>query len=111
MEQAGVLEQNHSRIFRAIHDARRQFLTPKMMADYVDGRGISGDEFLRAFNSPSVKRKMQQAERNQRAWQISATPSLVVAEKYVVTMQGGQSRALQVVDHLIAKERAATAQN
>ncbi|MEM7099444.1 MAG: thiol:disulfide interchange protein DsbA/DsbL [Pseudomonadota bacterium] len=106
LEQVDALGQNHNRIFRALHDAGRQFLTPEMVADYVDGRGITREEFLRAFNSPSVKRKMQDAERDQRAWGVSATPSLIVAGKYLVTMQGGQGRALQVVDHLIETERA-----
>ena len=108
LEQAGALDENHNRIFRAIHDAGRQFLTPEMMADYVDGRGITRDEFLRAFNSPSVKRKMQTAERDQRDWAVSATPTMIVANKYVVTMQGGQGRALQVIEHLVEQERAAT---
>ena len=110
LEHAGALEENHNRIFRALHDAGRQFLTPEMVADYVDGRGITKDEFLRAFNSPTVKRKMQSAERDQRDWGVAATPSLVVAGKYVVTMRGGQGRAIQVLEYLIEQERAAASQ-
>lgn len=107
LESAEALEQNHERLFRAIHDARRQFLTPEMVADYVDGRGISRDEFLREFSSPRVRDAMRDAERDQLRFQISATPELVVAGKYVVGMTGGQRRALRVVDHLIDEERAA----
>ena len=33
---------------------------------------------------------------------------MIVANKYVVTMQGGQGRALQVIEHLVEQERAAT---
>ena len=110
LEQADALEDNHGRLFRAIHDAGRQFLTPEMVADYVDGRGITRDEFLRAFNSPTVKSKLRDAERDQRNWGVSATPSMIVANKYVVTMQGGQGRAIQVVEYLVEKERAAASQ-
>lgn len=106
LEEAQVLEQNHGRIFRAIHDARRQFLTPEMVADYVDGRGITRDEFLRVFNSPNIRRAMARADAKQRELQISGTPTLVVAGKYVIGMTGGQKRALEVVEHLIAQERA-----
>ncbi|MEM9621599.1 MAG: thiol:disulfide interchange protein DsbA/DsbL [Pseudomonadota bacterium] len=109
LQAADVLEQNHVRMFRAIHDSGRQFLTPQMVADFVDGRGIDGDEFLRQFNSPDVRRAMQRAEREQREFQISSTPSLVVNNKYVVPMTGGQKRALEVTDHLVAIERAARA--
>ncbi len=105
-ETAGVLEDNHMRVFRAIHDARRQFLTPEMVADYVDGRGMTRDEFLREFNSPAVRDGVRDAERDQRTFEIRATPSLVVAGRYVVNMNGGQGRALEVVDHLIEKIRA-----
>ncbi len=104
-EDQDVLDQNHSRMFRAIHDAGRQFLTPEMVAEYVDGRGLSSAEFLRAFNSPAVKETMRKAERDQLTFQIAATPSLVVAGKYLVGMNNGQRRALRVVEHLIELER------
>ena len=107
LEAADALEENHSRIFRAIHDAGRQFLTPEMVADYVDGRGLTSDDFMREFNSPKVRDAMREADRDQRLYQIATTPSLVVAGKYVVSMTGGQVRALRVVDELIAKERSA----
>lgn len=106
LEAAEVIDENHGRIFRAIHDGKRQFLTPDMMADYVDGRGISKADFLRTFNSPAVKREMRKVAKEQQDLQISATPSLVVAGRYVVGMSGGQKRALEVVDFLIQKERA-----
>jgi thiol:disulfide interchange protein DsbA len=107
LEAADALEENHSRIFRAIHDARRQFLTPEMVADYVDGRGLTSADFMREFNSPKVRDAMREADRDQRLYQIAATPSLVVAGKYVVGMEGGQKRALRVIDELIALERGA----
>lgn len=110
-ENAEVLEENHSRMFRAIHDAGRQFLSADMVADYVDGRGISRDDFLREFESPAVRAAMQKADRDQRTYQIAATPSLVVAGKYVIAMDGGQRRALRIVDELIAQERTGEATN
>ena len=61
---------------------------------------------MRAFNSPRVKSAVRQAETEQREYKISATPSIVVAGKYVVGMGQGAGRALQVVDNLIAQIRA-----
>ena len=106
LEEKEVLDENHTRIFSAIHDRRKQFLTADMIGDHVDGRGISKDDFVRAFNSPRVKSAVRQAETEQREYKISATPSIVVAGKYVVGMGQGAGRALQVVDNLIAQIRA-----
>lgn len=104
-----ALEQNHNRIFRAIHDSSRQFLTPEMVADYVNGRGISAEDFLKAFNSPQMRRATADADRMVRDFQINATPSLLVGGQYVVTMAGGQNRALEVAEYLIDKIRQAEA--
>ncbi len=111
LEAADALDRNHNRIFRAIHDSGRQFLTKDMVADYVDGRDISRDEFIEIFDSPDVRQAMRRADREQREFGIASTPSLVVAGKYLVRMTiGGQRRALRVVDELVAKERAADAE-
>ncbi len=111
LEQADALDRNHNRIFRAIHDGGRQFLTKEMVADYVDGRDISREEFIEIFDSPDVRQAMRRADREQREFSIASTPSLVVAGKYLVRMTvGGQRRALRVVDELVAKERAADAE-
>lgn len=102
-----ILADNHNRIFRAIHDARRQFLTPQMMAEYVDGRGTTKDEFIKAFNSPAMRRATADAERDIRTYGISATPSLLVGGQYVIGMDGGQQRVLDIAEHLIEKIRTA----
>ena len=106
LEEEDVLAENHTRIFSAIHDRRKQFLTADMIGEHVDGRGLSKEEFVRAFNSPRVKSAVRQAESQQREYKISATPSIVVAGKYVVGMGQGAGRALQVVDNLITQIRA-----
>lgn len=100
-----TLPQNHARIFRAIHDTRKQFQSADMVGDYVDGRGLSKEEFLRAFNSPRVKAAVRGAETDLREFKISATPSIVVAGRYIVGMKAGMGRALEVVDKLVAQIR------
>ena len=106
LEALDALDENHARLFRAIHDNGRQFLSPDMMADFVDGNGVSRDEFLRTFNSPGVRRKVAQSERDQRDLQIASVPTLVVAGRYVIGMDSGRKRALEIADQLIARELA-----
>ncbi len=106
LEMAGVLEENHGRIFRAIHDNGRQFLSADMIADFVDGHGIGKEVFLRNFNSPQVRRALQQVNEDQRQLPIASVPTLVVAGKYLVNIDNGRKTALDVVDYLIALETA-----
>lgn len=104
LDSLDALEANHLRLFRAIHDNGRQFLSADMIADYIDGNGASKEEFLRAFDSPEVRRHMREAEARQTRFVITSVPTLVVGDKYVVNMDVGRKASLDVVDHLIALE-------
>lgn len=107
LDELGVLERNHQRLFVAIHDQGRQFLTPESMADFVAGNGVTRDQFLQAFNSSGVRRRVRDADLEQRAAQIPAVPTLTVAGRYRIGMDVGRKRALEVADHLIAEELGA----
>ncbi|MFP6836205.1 MAG: thiol:disulfide interchange protein DsbA/DsbL [Pseudomonadales bacterium] len=101
----GALEANHLRLFRAIHDNGRQFLSVEMIADYIDGNGTTKEEFLRAFNSPAVRQSVQEAQDLQNKLVITSVPTLAVSGKYVVNMDVGRKASLDIVDQLIALEK------
>lgn len=105
LDYLGILEQNHDRLFRQIHDNRGQFLSADEIADFIAGNGTSRDEFLRAFNSPQVRRALRDADVEMRDFGIASVPTLVVAGKYVVTMDQGRKTALDIADYLITLER------
>jgi protein dithiol oxidoreductase (disulfide-forming) len=108
----GALDQNHQRLFAAIHDNAKQFDSPAAMADFVDGHGVSKADFLRAYNSPEVRRALADAVARERASHASGVPSLMVGDYYMVDMRSvPRKRAFDVVDFLVAKinnERAAS---
>ena len=104
MAQLGILEQNHRRFFTAIHDRGMQFLSAEQIADFVDGNGVSKEEFLQAFNSPEVRRALREADAAQRNIQITSVPTLVVADRYVINMDSGRKVALEIANQLIAEE-------
>jgi len=106
LEELGALERNHDRIFRAIHDTGRQFMTIESVADFVDGTGTTREAFLEAANGPGVANRLREVERAQRNQTITGVPSLVVANRYIVGMNSGRKGALEIADHLIALERA-----
>ncbi len=109
LKRLNALEQNHMRLFRAIHDNGRQFATPDAMAEFIDGNGTTGADFLLMFNSPDVRRDLSEADAMQRNIVISSVPTLVVADEYVVNMDVGRKQALDVVDHLLAQRLEASA--
>ena len=76
-----------------------------MIADFVDGRGVTKDEFIEAYNSSRVRRALATGDARQRTFAIASVPTLVVADKYVVSMDVGRRQALEVVDYLIALEQ------
>jgi len=110
LEEADALDPNHERIFTAIHDNGLRFLSVDQVADFVSGRSIDRQAFLDAYNSREIRRMRSKQEDRQRRLAIASTPTLVVADRYAVTMDGGRRQALQVVDHLIELERGADSQ-
>jgi len=106
LEKLGILEEHHLAFFREVHDVRRNFSTPDRLADYFASQGVPRDEYIRAFNSPEVSRKISQADQIARRSLMTSVPSLVVHGKYLVKVTNtvGISRMLDVMDHLIEKE-------
>jgi len=105
LEQLDALERNHKKLFSAVHDFGKNFRNSQEMADYLDSEELPAAEFLRAFNSPKVRRKLAQAETEGSRYNIKSVPTMVVAGKYKVDMANGMQRALEVVDYLINQER------
>ena len=104
LEHANALEGQHDRLFSAIHDARKRFSTGRDIAEYLDSPEFSANDFMRAFNSSSVSRKLSRAADDTRRYQIGSVPTLVVAGKYRVGMNNGTRRALEVTDWLVKQE-------
>ena len=92
-------------MFNAIHNAGRRFTTSSEIADYLGSSDFAASDFMRAFDSASVRRKLSRATDDTRRYQINAVPTLVVAGRYRVSMRNGTRRALEVADWLIEQER------
>ena len=77
-----------------------------MVADFVDGNDITRDAFMDAYRSQAVGRATRDAHRQAQDLRVSGVPTLVVAGKYMITMDAGRKVALEIADHLIAQELA-----
>ncbi len=109
-ETLGVTDQVHVPIFEGLHqkgtDLRK---TDELSTLFQELAEVSDEDFRAAYNSFSVRSRVQQAKALTRAFQVTGVPTLVVNGKYVVDgrMAGGNVAMLQVVDFLVARERAA----
>ena len=101
LERHDALDANHARIFRAIHDRNRQFLTAEAMADFVAGYDIDRETFLAAVGSAATASAVERDAAESAAIGVFAVPSLVVDGKYIINMGVGRKQALSNLDALI----------
>jgi thiol:disulfide interchange protein DsbA len=108
-EQAGVLRQTHSALFRAIHDEESvPMRNPSVaeLATFYAAHGLPAAKFRAAVATPAMDAKMASARAFLVAAGITGTPSLIVDGKYRISGKSHED-TLRIADQLIAKERAA----
>ena len=108
-EALGVSDRVHDALFEAVHTYRRDLRTPEAIAGlFKEVAGVERADFNKAFNSFSVRSKVQQADTRARQFRLQSVPTMIVNGKYKTdsTMAGSNLGMLQVVDFLVKKEQA-----
>jgi thiol:disulfide interchange protein DsbA len=97
----------HDEVFREINVKGNRMDTPEKIEAFFVSRGVSKDEFQKAFSSFAVESKILQAEDLNKRYKITGTPTIVVNGKYVtdVGMAGDEDKLFQVVNELAAREK------
>lgn len=111
-EALGVSDKTHDALFEAVHTYKQDLRTPESIAAlFKRVAGVEQDAFMKAFNSFSVRSKVQQADSRARQVRLQSVPTLIVNGKYKTdsSKAGTNVGMLQVVDFLIKKEQAAAA--
>jgi len=107
-EALDALEVVHDPIFNAINVEGNRLQNEKQIGDLFVKHGIDQAAFTAAFNSFSVRTKVNQAEKRMQDYEIRSTPNMIVNGKYLVTTGENvptQVDMLEVVDFLVEKER------
>lgn len=109
-ETMGVLDLTHDELFEVLHVERRPVSKIEDIADFYVEHGVDKEQFLSTMNSFPVSAMVDTARKRALAWNVEATPTVIVAGKYKVMAprEGGFERMLETIDALIAKERAAS---
>lgn len=109
-ETMGVMERTHEKLFEVLHVEKRAINTMDDVAAFYAEYGVDKQAFLATLTSFAVNAKIDQARQTVPAWGVEGTPTMVVAGKYRVMSPGGEGgfeKMLEIVDHLVARERAA----
>jgi thiol:disulfide interchange protein DsbA len=99
----------HEHIFNAINVERNMLQNEDQISELFAQHGISQSDFDSAFNSFSVRTKVNQAEKRMSDYGIRSTPNMIVNGKYLVATGENvrtQQEMLEVVDFLVEKEKA-----
>ncbi|MFT6190553.1 MAG: thiol:disulfide interchange protein DsbA [Oleispira sp.] len=106
-EVLGITDKSHRDIFNAIHINGQRLQRKSEQKEFFAAYGVSADDFDKAYDSFTVKSRLQQGDKRIRAYRISGVPAIIVNGKYLVNASsaGGQNNIFKVVDYLIAQER------
>ena len=103
----GALEQNHVRLFTAIHQRGQNFIDRAAIAAFVDGHGASEAVMRRAMGSPRVAARLESAMRDEQNFRVQEIPALVVSGHYRIDVgKVGRAQALHIANRLIEAIRA-----
>ncbi len=98
----------HGPLFRALHQERRPVTDKESLVAFFAERGLDEDEVRRTWDSFSVQTAMNRADRQVTAVGVQVTPSVVVADAYLVTprMVGSLEGMVEVIDALVRRHLA-----
>jgi len=107
-EALGVLETVHDPVFNAINVEGNRLQNERQIGDLFARFGVDEERFKAAFNSFSVRTKVNQGDKRMQDYQIRSTPNMIVNGKYLITTGQTvttQEELLNVVNFLVDKER------
>ena len=85
LEALGAVERLHEAVYVGYHDEELHMSKPDVMADWAQRHGLDRDEWLKAYNSSAVNRKVDMARKATKDYDIRGTPSVVVAGRYLTS--------------------------
>ncbi len=104
VDMMGLTPKVHEPLFKAIQVSRQRLFDQASLGKFYASQGVDVNKFNALYNSFPVAGKIAQSKALAMKYQLDGVPALVVNAKYVV--RGADAKSLQVVNYLLAKERA-----
>jgi protein dithiol oxidoreductase (disulfide-forming) len=108
LEVLGEVERLHQRVYHGYHVEELHMSKPEVMSAWAARNGIDRERWEQAYNSPEVQRRVEEAAKLTRAYQITGTPSLVVNGRYLTSgnMAESLNSLVTITDGLVQKVRS-----
>ncbi len=110
-EKLGALDSIHAPLFDAIHKHKKKIHDDDSIKKFFVKHGVDKSEFTKAYESDEVQTKVKQAFVMGQRYKLTGVPAVIVNGKYMVSgsTAGSFENVLKVIDQLVDKERASTA--
>ena len=107
LEALGETERLHHSVYTALHQNKESLMTANQTVDWAARNGIQPAQWLTAYNSPEVTRKVEASKDLTKAYAVPGTPSLVVDGRYLTSsgMAESMSALIQTLEGLIVMGR------
>jgi thiol:disulfide interchange protein DsbA len=119
LEALGVTEQNHAKVFEAIHVKRARLNSDEAVFEWAQSAGLDAAKFSEAYRSFGTQARVNRAKAMATSYKINQWPMLAIDGRFLTSpYQAGstaspalgeaesQQAALKVVDALVAKSLA-----
>ena len=106
LEAMGAVDRLHTAVYRAYHVENIALTQEAAVVQWAEQHGLDRARFLTIYRSNETREKVERARQMTFAYDIQATPSIVVDGRYLTTSGMTGPRLLRVVDALISKARA-----
>lgn len=108
LEALGEAERLHEQVYKSYHDDELHMSKPDVMADWARKYGIDRQKWWDTYHSDAVARKVDEARRLTKEYDIQGTPSLVIAGRYLTSsgMTDDVKLVVPVAELLVERVRA-----
>lgn len=110
LEALGEVDRLHQEVYRGYHVEKLAMSRPEVMSDWAVRHGIDRARWDAAYSSAAVERKVEDAGKLTRAYEITGTPSLVVNGHYLTSGKMAESYEdlIVILDRLVKMARDLT---
>lgn len=106
LQLSNAIEQNHDRIFQEAAKNKNSFNSLDKIADFLDGHGISKSQFENLYQGRRVQALVSRNAEKSAELGLLGTPSLFVANKYVIHPNNTPAVMMQTLQQLLSDIRA-----
>lgn len=108
----GEVDKVHAKLFNAVHVKRQHLNNVDALAAFVAKQGVDEKKFREYYHSFMVDSLVRKSRQKERKYGHRGVPAVIINGKYrtSASQAGSNARMIEVINYLVARERAALKQ-